>query len=233
MTPEERQQAKDDEVPAAPMDVNAVVSYNVKTIRDVRKMTQQDVAQSLARLTGQLLPQASISAMEQGFLGGRRRRFDAHELYLLSIVFGVPISYFFLPPPGSGLRELADSGRPVSELYVSLLGDEHQLSEVDTRLAELNINNPDEVADLVLAIFGDPEEAAQNWHVHYRTWRKRRLAELARTYGDRLDEAAEFLARFASEITQLGPTAYLQASDGACDFHAAGPEAEQRRRAAR
>lgn len=208
---EEQPTTRDVDVPDAPIDVNAVVSYNVKTIRDERKMTQQDVARSLARLTGQLLPQASISAMELGYQGGRKRRFDAHELYLLSIVFDVPITYFFLPPPGTGLRELADSGRPVSELYVSLLGREHQLDEFDARLAELNINNPDEVDDLALAIFGDREAPSQNWHDHYRTWRKKRLAEIARTYGDRLDEVAEFLARFANEITQLGPTAYLQA----------------------
>ena len=194
------------------MDVNAVVSYNLKVIRDERRMTQQEVAERLALLTGHVLPQASISAMEKGFQGDRRRRFDAHELYLLSIVFGVPIVYFFLPPPGTGQRELADSGRPVSELYVALLGHEHQLDEFDARLAQLKIDNPDEVDDLAAAIFGDREAAAQNWHAHYRTWRKTRLAEIARTYGDRLDEVAEFLAKFANQITELGPTAYLQAT---------------------
>jgi transcriptional regulator with XRE-family HTH domain len=194
------------------MDVNAVVSYNLKAIREHRKMTQQEVAAHLASLTGHLLPQASISAMEQGFQGDRRRRFDAHELYLLSIVFGVPIVYFFLPPPGTGQRELADSRRPVSELYVSLLGHEHQLAEFDARLAQLKIDNPDEVEDLAAAIFDGREEAAQNWHAHYRSWRKKRLAEIARTYGDQLDEVAEFLAKFANQITELGPTAYLQAT---------------------
>ena len=193
------------------VDVNAVVSYNLKAIREERGMTQQEVAEHLARLTGHLLPQASISAMERGFDGDRRRRFDAHELYLLSLVFGVPIVYFFLPPPGTGLRELADSNRPISELYVAILGRDHQLGEFDARLAELNIKNPEEVDDLAAAIFGDWESAANNWHDHYRTWRKKRLVEIARTYGDRLDEVAEFLGKFANQITQLGPTGYLQA----------------------
>src|SRR5207248_8690639 len=103
------------------MDVNAVVSYNVKVVRERRGMTQEDVADGLARLTGHRLPQASISAMERGFDGVRRRRFDAHELYLLAMVFNVPIVYFFIPPPDTKMRELADTNRPISELYVSVL----------------------------------------------------------------------------------------------------------------
>src|ERR671919_1739036 len=99
------------------LDVNAVVSYNVKAIRERRGMTQQAVADKLATLTGHQLPQASISAMERGFDGDRRRRFDAHELYLLSVVFDVPIAYFFMPPPGMKGAELADTRRPVAELY--------------------------------------------------------------------------------------------------------------------
>src|SRR5260370_17193279 len=138
-------------------------------------MAEEEGGEDLGARIGLPPPQASISAMEQGFQGDRRRRFDAHELYLLSIVFGVPIVYFFLPPPGTGQRELADSSRPVSELYVSLLGHEHQLAEFDERLAQLKIDNPDEVEDLAAAIFAGREEAAQNWHAHYRSWRKKRL----------------------------------------------------------
>lgn len=193
------------------MDVNAIVSYNVKAIRERRGWTQEDVAAGLARLTGHRLPQASISAMERGYDGDRRRRFDAHELYLLSMVFNVPIVYFFIPPPKTGIRELADTRRPISELYVSVLGREYQLEDLDERLADLNLTNPDDVDDIAAAIFGSKEVAAQNWHDHYRTWRKKRLAEMARTYGDQLDEVAEFLGKFANQITQLGPTGYLQA----------------------
>ena len=51
------------------LDVNAVVSYNLRAIRERRGFTQQHVADRLARLTGHQLPQASISAMERGFDG--------------------------------------------------------------------------------------------------------------------------------------------------------------------
>lgn len=192
------------------LDVNAVVSYNVKAIRERRGWTQQSVAERLGQLTGHQLPQASISAMERGFDGERRRRFDAHELYLLSVVFDVPIAYFFIPPPGTGLEELADSGRPVSELYAALLGQEWQLGPLDERLAEIQINNPEETDAALAAVFGGPEEGAQNWHESFRTWRKKRLREIEREYGDRLDEVALFLKEFGTKVEALGPRGYLE-----------------------
>lgn len=195
---------------SGPMDVNAIVSYNLRTIRERRGMTQQAVAERLAQLTGHLLPQASISAMERGFDGDRRRRFDAHELYLLSVVFDVPIVYFFLPPGGSGFAELTDTHRPVAELYAALLGRDWQLAEVDERLVDINLTNPETVDSVLAALFG-AEEAAKNWHDHFRTWRKMRLAELAKTYGDDLDQVAEILGRFAEQIKTMGPQGYLQA----------------------
>lgn len=200
-SPEERR--------AARMDVNAVVSYNLRTIRERRGWTQQEVAERLARLTKHQLPQASISAMERGFDGERRRRFDAHELYLFSVVFRVPLAYFFLPPPDTRGQELADSERPVSELYAAVLGREWELADLDERLADINVTNPEEVDDVLAAMFG-AEGAARNWHDHFRTWRKKRLLKLATTYGDQLDEVAEFLSEFALQIKSFGPKAYLQ-----------------------
>ena len=193
------------------MDVNAIVSYNLKAIREKRGWTQEDVAAGLARLTGHRLPQASISAMERGYDGDRRRRFDAHELYLLSHVFDVPIAYFFIPPPNTGMTELADTRRPVAELWRSLLGTDSQLDAVDARLAEIKIDDPDASDQVLAAIFG-PENAATNWHTHFRTWRKQRLREIEVEYGDQLDEVAEFLAEFASKIKALGPAGYLRST---------------------
>jgi transcriptional regulator with XRE-family HTH domain len=193
------------------MDVNAVVSYNVRAIRERRGTTQQHVADRLATLTGHRLPQASISAMERGFDGERRRRFDAHELYLLSVVFDVPITYFFIPPPGTGFAELADTRRPVAELYRALLGTDEQLDAVDARLEEIKIENPEAADEILSTIFG-PDAAARNWHEHFRTWRKKRLREIEVEYGDQLDEVAEFLAEFANRIKVLGPAGYLRST---------------------
>jgi transcriptional regulator with XRE-family HTH domain len=191
------------------LDVNAVVSYNFKAIRERQGWTQQAVADRLAGLTGHTLPQASISAMERGFDGDRRRRFDAHELYLLSVVFDVPITYFFLPPPGTGADELADTRRPVVELYAALLGEDWQLAPLDERLAEIGLANPDEADQALVAIFG-AKQATGAWHEHFRTWRKKRLRQVERQYGDSLDEVADFLADFAAQIKAMGPKSYLQ-----------------------
>jgi hypothetical protein len=125
------------------------------------------------------------------------------------MVFSVPIAYFFLPPPSGEMRELADTERPMPELYVSVLGREWQLEDFDERLAEFHINNPEEFDDLAAAIFGSKEAAANNWHDHYRTWRKKRVAQIACMYGD---QVAEFLAKFANQITQLGPTSTTEGS---------------------
>jgi hypothetical protein len=69
------------------------------------------------------------------------------------------------------MQVLADAQRPVSELYAWLLGKEWQLPLMDERLADINITNPEEVDDLLAALFG-AEDTARNWHDHFRTWRK-------------------------------------------------------------
>jgi transcriptional regulator with XRE-family HTH domain len=191
------------------LDVNAVVSYNFKAIRERKGWTQQRVADRLGQLTGHTLPQASISAMERGFDGDRRRRFDAHELYLLSVLFEVPIAYFFLPPPDSSKSQLADTGHLVTELYRALLGEEWQLAPLDERLAEIGLKNPEEADQALVAIFG-VKFATGAWHDHFRVWRKKRLRQVERQYGDRLDEVADFLADFAAKIKAVGPKTYLE-----------------------
>ena len=191
------------------IDVNAVVSYNLKAIRERQGWTQQGVADRLGQLTGHVLPQASISAMERGFDGERRRRFDAHELYLLSVLFDVPIAYFFLPPPGSERKQLADTDEYVTDLYAALLGRDWQLAPVDDRLTEIGLQNPEEADQALAAVFG-PQTATGAWHDHFRTWRKKRLRQVERQYGDRLDEVADFLAEFAAQIKAVGPKTYLE-----------------------
>jgi len=216
------------------MDVNAVVSYNLKAIRERRGWTQQRVADQLGRLTGHTLPQASISAMERGFDGERRRRFDAHELYLFSVVFEVPIAYFFLPPPGTLDAPLADTGEPAVGLYSALLGDNLQLEAVDERLEQLGLNVPQDLDPIMAAVLGAPRDVAYlNWHDHFRTWRKNRIALLAREYGDPLDDLADVLADFAAKIKTFGPAGYLQSvahRDGETAFVPTGePEPESER----
>lgn len=198
------------------LDVNAVVSYNVKAARERLGLTQQAVAVQLATITGHRLPQASISAMERGFDGDRRRRFHAHELYLLSLVFDVPIVYFFIPPPVEGRVELADSLRPIEELLPAVLGRDSQLAALDERLVEIKrVGAGGGGADRVLSALYGSEIGGPDWRTHFRTWRHRRLEEIEQEYGDCLAEAAKVLGRLAREVQASGPAAYLQAmADG-------------------
>jgi hypothetical protein len=109
------------------------------------------------------------------------------------------------------MGELADTRRPIAELWRSLLGTDDQLDAVDARLAEIKIENPDEADEVLAAIFGS-EQAVRNWHPHFRTWRKRRLRQIEVEYGDRLDEVADFLADFAAKVKALGPAGYLRSA---------------------
>lgn len=120
------------------LDLNAVVSYNVRAIRLLRGLTQDQVADRLAEFTGHRLPQASISQMERSFVDRRRRRlFDAHDLYLLAKVFDVPIVYFFLPPPSCLERPIITTGEPVAAIVDVLFGTSESLRAVDSRLVEI------------------------------------------------------------------------------------------------
>jgi hypothetical protein len=48
------------------------------------------------------------------------------------------------------------------------------------------------------------------WHDHFRVWRKRRLRQVERQYGDKLDEVADFMAEFAAQVKAVGPKTYLK-----------------------
>jgi hypothetical protein len=73
------------------------------------------VADLLEMYTGRSWSNASVSAAERSWQGGRPRKFDANEILALSKIFDEPIAYFFLPPEDSrwnrknvGMREFPD-----------------------------------------------------------------------------------------------------------------------------
>ena len=196
------------------IDANAIVAYNLRVIRERRGWTQQDVAHRLATHTGHLLPQASISLMERGF-GGGRRRFDAHELYLLSVVFGVPIAYFFIPPPeqATAARVLADTGRPVWLLFAAFLGRAEGLPNLDERLRQVDVDQLGRTGEVLDALFGTAF-GSSSWVEHYHEWRERRLEELADEWDEGLNDAASVLTDFVRAIRAIRLDAFLQHKDG-------------------
>jgi hypothetical protein len=71
-----------------------------------------------------------------------------------------------------------------------VLGQEQrQLAPLDERVAEIGIKNPEEADQAMVAVLG-PKTATGAWHDSFRVWRKRRLRQLERQYGDRLNEVA-------------------------------------------
>ncbi|WP_125490195.1 helix-turn-helix domain-containing protein [Streptomyces sp. WAC 04229] len=103
MTDDETQAAAFTFKPAVPphgpiLSINEIVSYNLMRARRSNAWTQQEVADLLEKYTGRTWSNASVSAAERAWQGGRPRKFDASELVALTKIFDVPLGYFFLPP---------------------------------------------------------------------------------------------------------------------------------------
>ncbi|WP_157876717.1 helix-turn-helix domain-containing protein [Streptomyces graminilatus] len=98
------------------LSINQIVSYNLMRARRTHGWTQQDVAELLERYTGRSWSNASVSAAERAYHGGRPRRFDASEIVAMCKIFDEPISYFFMPPEDQyrnksvGMREFPQDG---------------------------------------------------------------------------------------------------------------------------
>lgn len=100
---------------AEEVDLNQIVAYNLAAVRKLRGWTQTETAARLEPVLGRRITQATMSALERTYDGpaDRRRQFDAQDLGVFSKVFGVPIVFFFLPPPGDRRRVVG-------------VGDEHR-----------------------------------------------------------------------------------------------------------
>ncbi len=200
------------------IDANAIVAYNLRVIRERHGWTQEGVAERLGRLTGHQLSQAAISAMERGFDGQRPRRFDAHDLYLFSVVFGVPIAYFFIPPPEQATagQVLADTGRPVGLLVAAFIGRAEQVLTVDERLRQFDVDQLGRTGEVLDAVFGTAF-ATRSWAEDYRDWRERRLDQLGDEWRERVRDAASLMANFVREIRAARLEAFLKGVDDSDD----------------
>lgn len=83
--------------PAKVLSINQLVSYNMWRARRASNWSQQEVAELLEKYTGRTWSNASVSAAERAWQGGRPRRFDASEIVALSKIFDEPMIYFFMP----------------------------------------------------------------------------------------------------------------------------------------
>ncbi len=199
----------------AASDANAVVAHNLGLIRERRGWSTAQVLERITRLgevAGQHVSEPTMCRLGRLLEAKGRRRFDAYELYLLSVGLDVPIAYFFLPPAARGTEPLADTGRPTVELYGALLGRPAQLMDLDERLREVDVAAPEATPQLLRSLFGITGGAAA-WPDHYRVWRDDRLDQLSRDHGAALRTLARFVANLADELTEVAREAALASAE--------------------
>ncbi len=182
------------------MSANAVVAYNLRALRLRYGWSQERLAEELGAVTGRVVTQAAISAREMTVNGGpRQSRFDAQDLYVYSTALGVPIAYFFTPPPEDVVdgAVLADTEAPLWSLLVAFLGADHQLEALDERLQALASPVADAAIDAVL---GPVLPGAPSWSEQYQIWRAERIEHLMGQHRHQLLDAVEFLQDFAAQL---------------------------------
>ena len=102
-----------------------VVAHNLTRARELRGLTQNEVAERLTRFTGSNWSQVTVAQAEASVAGQRVRQFTANELVALARTFDVPVLFFFLPPDDGEGRLVTDDakgGLPWEYLLVLLLG---------------------------------------------------------------------------------------------------------------
>lgn len=181
-------------------DLNEIVAYNIRRARELRGWTQDEAAARLAPFLGQLLPQASISALERAYGGDRRREFDAQEILAFACGFDLPLVWFFLPPPEDH-RRLRAASETVAELTTLLLGRPDQLDVLEDRFRELGVTGPTEADQVWERVTGQPGLGNGS---DYRTWRKNLLLALLDDGADELNKAADELGAFFDHLRQVG-----------------------------
>jgi transcriptional regulator with XRE-family HTH domain len=205
--------------PSREVDLNQVVAFNVREARELRGWTQEELSERLEPYLGQRLTQAGISAIERAWDGDRRREFDAHELLMFAMVFGLPILWFLLPPPGDH-RLMRATTRPVDELYMHLLGRPEQLEPVYARLRDIGVTDPTLAEETVERITGQPARSRQ-WS--YRERRKELLLALLDQHADDLDNAIDQLAGQLDHLRQVGIRGFIAEHTNDDDYATPAP----------
>ncbi|MDP9418888.1 MAG: helix-turn-helix domain-containing protein [Actinomycetota bacterium] len=115
-----------------------VVAHNLTRARELRGITQTEIAERLTRFTGANWSQATV-AQAEGSVGGQRvRQFTANELVALARTFDLPVLFFFLPPDeGEGLLVTSDAPHGLAWEYLLLLvlGHEQNQEVLEERTA--------------------------------------------------------------------------------------------------
>ncbi len=136
---------------------NQVVAYNLAQARLLRGWTQEEAAAALEPHVGKRWSKATFSAAERSVAGDRVRQFDADEIVAFARAFGLPVSWFFLPPPpwaeaGVPAKLQTPTSRQFGESLAVLadlvFGDDESAGYLDLRLrAFLDELGPNPLSD--------------------------------------------------------------------------------------
>ena len=182
--------------PPGAVDVNRVISYNLRIAREQNNWTQEQFAKRLEEVTGRRPTQASVSALERAWEGGRHREFDAQELVDFAVALNVPVVWFFLPPPGDR-REIKNTGRQLFALIDLLVGRAEHLPRIEERLREIGLreNTPEEEISRILT--GQPDAMTPQV---IRELRERMLAQILHEMAEALDDSIPLWKSFFDRL---------------------------------
>jgi hypothetical protein len=117
-----------------------VVGHNITRARELRGLTQMQIAERMTRFTGSPWVQATVAQAEGSVRGERVRQFNANELVALARTFDLPIVWFLTPPdPGQGPERLVTPDHPRGigweHLVVALVGHADNFGPWTDRMA--------------------------------------------------------------------------------------------------
>jgi hypothetical protein len=123
---------------------NQVVAYNLARAREWKSWTQQQAADALAPYLGTRWSKANFSAAERSVAGKHIRNFDADEVVAFARAFGLPVGWFYLPPPpwADGLPvklvtpDAGQFGQELSVLVDLVFGEPEHQAVMELRLRE-------------------------------------------------------------------------------------------------
>ena len=182
--------------PRDAVDVNAVVSYNLRIAREQNGWTQEQFADRLEVVTGRRPTQASVSALERAWEGGRHREFDAQELVDFAVALNVPVIWFFLPPPGDR-REIKNTGRQLFALIDLLVGRAEHLPYIEERLREIGLRENTAEEEISRILTGHPDVMTPQV---IRELRERMLAQILHATGEALDNSVPLWKSFFDRL---------------------------------
>ncbi len=197
------------------IDMHQIVSYNLRAGRELRGLTQEQLADRLEPLLGGRPTQATISALERTWDGERRREFDVHEVAVFATALDLPIAWFFLPPE-RGRRVVKDIDKDMFDLYLLLIGEtSEQLEPVYQRLREFGIDDPTPEDEAWERIFRSEDGKRQR---NFRDWRKRTALAFLDEHRDDFDRFVETMGDFFDHVREVGVPGFVAARTNDDDF---------------